>query len=269
MHNQRPTKRTSSTTAQRAPEAIFVSDIHLTESIPRTTQMFFAFLRGQALQARQLFLLGDLFEYWAGDDDIATPFNRRVAEALRQVTDAGVALFWIAGNRDFLIGEKFAHATGAMLLPDPFIATIGGRQVALSHGDAQCTDDTAYMAFRSQVREPRWQQSFLAQPLAQRKKIIEGMRTQSQDAQRDKPADIMDVNAEAIASLFDATGTSLMIHGHTHRPARHEHHNGEEKRVRYVLPDWDCDVVPERGGWISMYADGTIKRFQVDGTETN
>lgn len=244
-----------------------MSDVHLKESLPCTTQAFFAFLRDHAIQAEQLFLLGDLFEYWAGDDDLAAPFNREVAQALRSVSNEGVELFWIAGNRDFLIGKEFAHATGAALLPDPFIATIGQQQIVLSHGDAQCTDDAAYMHFRSQVRNPRWQHDFLAQPLAARKKIIEGMRTESRTAQREKPAEIMDVNAEAIESLFNATATSLMIHGHTHRPSRHEYRDGGKTRIRYVLPDWECDEEPQRGGWITMYADGAIKRFGVDGTE--
>lgn len=268
MQNQRSVEQTS-LIGQSAPVALFVSDVHLQESLPCTTQMFFAFLRENALKAQQLFLLGDLFEYWAGDDDLAAPFNRRVAEALREVSDAGVALFWIAGNRDFLIGGEFARTTGVRMLPDPFVATIGGRQVVLSHGDAQCTDDTAYMAFRSQVRDPRWQESFLAQPLAQRKNIIAGMRTGSMEAQRDKPVEIMDVNAGAVASLFIATATSLMIHGHTHRPARHEYEINGMSRIRYVLPDWDCDAEHARGGWLSMYADGTIKRFLVDGTEAD
>jgi UDP-2,3-diacylglucosamine hydrolase len=266
MHAQRPVEQSSST-AQSSPVAIFVSDIHLQESLPLTTQRFFAFLHTHALKARQIFLLGDLFEYWAGDDDLAAPFNGRVAEALRQVTDAGIELFWIAGNRDFLIGSEFVRATGAQVLPDPFVALIGGRRVVLSHGDAQCTDDTAYMAFREQVRQPGWQQSFLALSLSQRKKIIEGMRTESKAAQRDKSAEIMDVNTDAIETLFNETATSLMIHGHTHRPARHEAEIDGKNRERYVLPDWDCDAEPIRGGWISMYADGTVKRFRVDGTE--
>lgn len=253
--------------AQSAPVAIFVSDVHLQESLPLTTEKFFAFLRNHAVQAQQVFLLGDLFEYWAGDDDLADPFNRRVADALREVTDAGVELFWIAGNRDFLVGDEFARATGAQILPDPFATTIGGRHVVLSHGDAQCTDDMAYMAFRKQVRETLWQQSFLALSLQQRKKIVEGMRTESKAAQRDKPLEIMDVNADAVASLFDATATTLMIHGHTHRPGRHEHENGGKSRIRYVLPDWDCETPMVRGGWISMYADGTVRRFHADGTE--
>jgi UDP-2,3-diacylglucosamine hydrolase len=269
VHNQPLLEPAPSTAGRSAPVAIFVSDVHLKESHPHTTQVFFAFLRDYASQAKQLFLLGDLFEYWAGDDDLASPFNREVIDALRGITDAGVELFWIAGNRDFLVGKEFAHATGATLLPDPFIATVGQLQLVLSHGDAQCTDDAAYIRFRNQVRDPRWQHDFLAQSLAHRKKIIEGMRIESRAAQREKTAEIMDVNAEAIESLFDATATSLMIHGHTHRPARHEYRNDEKARVRYVLPDWDCDEEPRRGGWISVYSDGTVKRIGIEGTEAD
>ncbi|HEV7616862.1 MAG TPA: UDP-2,3-diacylglucosamine diphosphatase [Burkholderiaceae bacterium] len=267
MHDQPTTLPATEKTAQSEPVALFVSDLHLQEALPRTTQAFFAFLRNHAMKARQLYVLGDLFEYWAGDDDIATPCNRQVADAIRQVSDAGVSVFWIAGNRDFLAGDGFAHATGATPLPDPFIATIAGQRIVLTHGDAQCTDDAAYMAFRAQVRQPGWQQAFLAQPLAQRKKIIEGVRSESRRAQHNKSYDIMDVNTGAIASLFDATDSSIMIHGHTHRPARHENRDGAGTRIRYVLPDWDCDVEPARGGWVAIGSDGVIRRYAIDGIE--
>jgi UDP-2,3-diacylglucosamine hydrolase len=268
MHNQLPSEQATPIAEQPpAPVALFVSDVHLADSLPKTAQAFFHFLRAHARHAQQVFLLGDLFEYWAGDDDTASPFHRQTIEELRSIADAGVALFWIAGNRDFLIGDRFARETGATLLPDPFVAIVGNRKVALSHGDAQCTDDTAYMHFRAQVREAGWQKSFLARPLAERKKIIEGLRAESREAQRNKPDEIMDVNPEAIASLFDNTATSLMIHGHTHRPGRHAYQSGEKNRVRYVLPDWDCDTDARRGGWIAMYGDGTVKRFDVDGNE--
>ncbi|MES2535178.1 MAG: UDP-2,3-diacylglucosamine diphosphatase [Pseudomonadota bacterium] len=251
--------------AQPDPVALFISDLHLQASMPRTTLAFHAFLREHAMKARQLYLLGDLFEYWAGDDDIATPANREVIDAIRTVSDAGVAVFWIAGNRDFLAGDGFSLATGATMLPDPFIATIAGRRLVLAHGDAQCTDDQAYMAFRAQVRDPGWQKKFLAQSLAQRKDIIEGLRTGSREAQRGKSADIMDVNAAAITQLFEATNSSTMIHGHTHRPARHVTAAGDACRERYVLPDWDCEAAPERGGWIAIDAEGIIRRYGVDG----
>jgi UDP-2,3-diacylglucosamine hydrolase len=251
--------------AQPKPVALFVSDLHLQKGLPRTTQAFLAFLREHATQAQQLYLLGDIFEYWAGDDDLVTPYNGQVAQAIRAVSDAGVAVFWMAGNRDFLVGADFAEAIGATLLPDPFIATIAGLPITLTHGDAQCTDDASYMAFRTQVRQPVWQQEFLARPLAQRKAIIESLRMESQTAQRTKAAEIMDVNSEAIAALFDAAGTSVMIHGHTHRPARHDY---ADRRIRYVLPDWDCDVEPPRGGWIAVLTDGTIKRIELDGRQS-
>jgi UDP-2,3-diacylglucosamine hydrolase len=268
MLNGNAAKRPALDAESGEPVAIFVSDIHLKESHSRTTHAFLAFLRIHAIRSKQLFLLGDLFEYWAGDDDIDTPFNRQIVNALRSVTDSGVELCSIAGNRDFLIGPRFARETGAELLPDPYVAVIGKQKLVLAHGDAQCTDDVAYMAFRGQVREPGWQQSFLARPLFERKEMIDSMRVESRAAQRDKLMKIMDVNAEAIETLFDETDTSVMIHGHTHRPARHDYCNHQnKKRVRYVLPDWECDVKPERGGWISAYANGTIKRFDLNGNE--
>jgi len=243
--------------AQSDTVAFFVSDVHLQASHPRTTDAFFRFLREQALHAKQLYLLGDLFEYWAGDDDSDEPYNRRIIDALKKVSDAGVAVFWMAGNRDFLVGEQFAKATSATLLPDPFVAEIGGQRITLVHGDEQCTDDTPYMDFRAKVRQSEWQRAFLAMPLIQRKEIIANMRAGSREAQRTKSYEIMDVNAAAIASLFNGSGTSIIIHGHTHRPAKHEYDNG---LVRYVLPDWDCDTEPQRGGWLAIDAAGAITR---------
>lgn len=254
-------------TAQPDPVALFISDLHLQASHPRTTQAFLEFLKCHAMHAQQLYLLGDLFEYWAGDDDLDAPHIKTVVDAIRQVSDAGIKVFWIAGNRDFLVGEDFSAATGATILPDPFVATIAGRQMVLTHGDAQCTDDVAYMAFRNQVRQPAWQQQFLAQPLSQRKAIIDGMRNASRAAQQSKSMEIMDVNAAEIAALFQASGTSLMIHGHTHRPARHEYQDSDGMQVRYVLPDWECDSEPARGGWIAIGLDGAIKCFKLDGIE--
>ncbi len=251
--------------AQSQAIALFVSDIHLQPSLPRTTQAFIDFLRQKAGKAQQLYLLGDLFESWAGDDDIAAPYHRQIAAAIKAVSAVGVVVFWIGGNRDFLIGEGFAKATGIILLQEPFVAEIAGQRIALVHGDAQCIDDHAYMAFRAQVRDPDWQRSFLAMPLTQRKAIIDGMRTGSREAQRTKSYEIMDVNAAAIASLFEETGTTIMVHGHTHRPATHYYELGGKRFVRYVLPDWDWDTEPARGGWLAINADGTFQRFNFDG----
>jgi UDP-2,3-diacylglucosamine hydrolase len=241
--------------------ALFISDLHLQASHPRTAEAFFRFLAERAAHAERLYLLGDIFEYWAGDDDLDDPFNHSVVAALRRVSDAGTAVYWLAGNRDFLVGTGFADAAGLTLLTEPHVATIGGRKVALVHGDAQCTDDVKYMAFRAQVRDPAWQSQFLAMPLAQRKAIIAGLREGSRAAHGEKSYEIMDVTPAAVAALHADTGTDVIIHGHTHRPALHE---AAGKR-RYVLPDWELDDAPVRGGWIAITEDGRILRCGLDG----
>jgi UDP-2,3-diacylglucosamine hydrolase len=261
---QKPTSPDAIAPASAArPEtvALFVSDLHLQENSPATTALFLDFLAQHAVHARQLYLLGDLFEYWAGDDDMGTPYIRQIVDALHAISRAGVQLFWIAGNRDFLVGDAFAQAAGMVLLPDPYVMQIAGIRLALAHGDAQCTDDHDYQSFRAQVRSPEWQQAFLARPLDERKAIIDGMRAGSRDAQRGKTMDIMDVNAGAIDALFASTGASVLIHGHTHRPALHSH----GKLLRYVLSDWDGDAAPPRGGWLALDAVGTISRHDASG----
>ncbi len=248
--------------AQPNPVALFVSDLHLTPAMPKTAQAFFDFLTREASRAQQLYLLGDIFEYWAGDDDLDEPFNRCVVDALRAVSDAGTRIYWIAGNRDFLAGGAFAQAAGLTLLAEPYTTEIAGLPVVLVHGDALCTDDHAYMAFRQQVRDPQWQAAFLGRPLAERKAIIAGMREGSREAQRDKPMAIMDVNEGEVAKLFSACGMKTLIHGHTHRPASHETAHG----VRHVLPDWDCDHGDggrPRGGWLSISSDGQLQRHTL------
>lgn len=259
-HDEHATQGHSHSKAQPIPVALFVSDLHLTPSMPKTAQAFFDFLAREASRAQQLYLLGDIFEYWAGDDDLAEPFNRRVVDALRVVSDAGTRIFWIAGNRDFLVGDAFAKAAGLTLLAEPHTTEVAGLPIVLMHGDALCTDDHAYMAFRQQVRNPAWQAAFLARPLAERKAIIAGMREGSREAQRDKPMAIMDVNAGEVAKLLSACGVQTLIHGHTHRPATHETAQG----VRHVLPDWDCDHGDggkPRGGWLAITADSGIRRY--------
>ncbi|MGZ8317073.1 MAG: UDP-2,3-diacylglucosamine diphosphatase [Telluria sp.] len=244
--------------------ALFVSDLHLQPSHPHNAEAFHRFLaeRATGSQAPQaLYLLGDLFEYWAGDDDIAEPFNLSIINAIRAVSDAGVAVYWIAGNRDFLAGPAFAEAAGLTLLAEPHVAVIGGRRVTLVHGDAECTLDTKYMEFRAQVRQAAWQQQFLSMPLAQRKAIIAGLREGSREAHGAKSYEIMDVTPAAVAALFERTGSDVIIHGHTHHPALHQH----EGRSRYVLPDWEVDANPPRGGWISIDDTGAITRHDLHG----
>ena len=252
------------TTAQPKTVALFVSDIHLSPSLPKTTRAFLNFLAVQGTKTEQLYILGDMFEYWVGDDDIHDKYNAEVVQSLHKLTAAGVQLFWIAGNRDFLIGEDFAAATGVRLLQDPSVITVAGKKIAICHGDAQCTDDIAYMQFRAQVRAMEWQRNFLALPLTQRKTIVQGMRESSKMQQSQKELSIMDVNPSAIAQLFASTGCHYLIHGHTHRPALHEH----EGQYRYVLPDWDCDEAHPRGGWISIDEHGKIHRINLSGDAT-
>jgi UDP-2,3-diacylglucosamine hydrolase len=222
--------------------AFFISDLHLCEERPATTEAFLGFLAGPARTAGSLFILGDLFEYLAGDDDLDTPFNRHICEALRALADRGVALFFMRGNRDLLAGEGFARAAGLRLLDDPAVVRFGEDEdtpsLLLSHGDALCTDDLAYQAYRRQVNDPDWQAGFLAQPLAARKAFIESLRQQSEAAKKGKSMEIMDVNAGAVETLLRRHGYLTLVHGHTHRPARHELMVDERACLRQVLSDW-------------------------------
>ncbi len=240
--------------------ALFVSDVHLSENLPHTTAAFLKFLREQALFCDQLYLLGDLFEYWAGDDDLNDPYNRMITLAIREVSDAGVKVFWMAGNRDFLVGENFARETGTTLLHDPTQIQIVDRNLIITHGDALCTDDTDYMVFRAMVRQANWQTAFLSKPLAERKALISQMRKASNSEQQHKSMEIMDVNQEAVNTLFLAYDKATLIHGHTHRTALHHGALGQ----RYVLPDWDCDHASQvRGGWLSLSREGQLKFIDV------
>jgi len=243
-------------TARPGPVALFISDLHLQSDMPHTAAAFLHFLNRHAIHARQLYLLGDIFEYWAGDDDITEPFLHSVTMALRAVSDAGVELFWMAGNRDFLVGPGFAHATGATLLPDPTVLTHAGQRYLLSHGDQLCTDDVAYQQFRNMVRQPDWQAAFLARELRERKQIIAQMRQQSRQHQQ-QTSMITDVNQNAVEYFFQHWRTQILIHGHTHRPAMHQ----EGNTLRYVLSDWDLDHKPVRGDWLALLADGTLQRY--------
>jgi len=225
--------------------SLFISDLHLSADRPEVLSAFVKFLTTTAAQADALYILGDLFEYWAGDDDLDSPFNRQVVSALANLSSGDTALFLMHGNRDFLMGAALASACGARLLPDPSLRVIHGVATLLMHGDTLCTDDTAYMAFREQVREAAWQQHFLAQPLTQRKAQIEQLREQSKLAQRQKTAEIMDVNAESVINTLRKHDYPRLIHGHTHRPALHVHEMDGHRCERWVLPDWY-----EQGGYL-------------------
>jgi UDP-2,3-diacylglucosamine hydrolase len=230
---------------------LFASDLHLSDTDPATVDAFIDFLRGPVRNAAALYLLGDIFEYWAGDDD-DDPLNGQIASELKAAADAGVAVYLMHGNRDFLLGQQFAAAADATLLADPHRIDAFDRSLLLSHGDALCTDDLAYQQFRATVRQPAWQAMFLGRSLAERKAEIAKVRMASEAAKRDKAADIMDVNAIAVSKLLaDHPGTHL-VHGHTHRPAMHQHEVQHALRQRWVLPDWYAG----KGGYLQIDEDG-------------
>ncbi|MCV6626368.1 MAG: UDP-2,3-diacylglucosamine diphosphatase [Cellvibrionaceae bacterium] len=214
--------------------SLFISDLHLDESRPAVTAEFFRFLGEQAAAADALYILGDFFEVWIGDDDDA-PLALEVIAKLRQLVDGGTRLYLMHGNRDFLYGEAFCQASGATLLSDPSLIQLAGSPTLLMHGDSLCTDDVEYMAFRQQSRSAPWQQQMLSQPLAARRQLAAQLRQQSQSMSAMKAEDIMDVNAEAVTATMAEHGAKRLIHGHTHRPARHDLGGGKE---RLVLGDW-------------------------------
>ncbi len=217
---------------------LFISDLHLDSSRPNILQLFQSFLHGiDAKTCEALYILGDLFELWIGDDDDG-PTGRAVSKALRECTSNGVPVFVMRGNRDFLIGNEFAAATGCQLIPDPSVVSIQGTEALLTHGDALCTDDTDYQAFRQLVRNPAWQADFLAHSLAQRHAIAETLREMSRQQVGSKPAQIMDVNEHAVRGILSHYDVHTLIHGHTHRLAVHEMRVDGRPARRFVLGDW-------------------------------
>lgn len=230
---------------------LFISDLHLCSTHPHVTELFLHFAHNIAPKAASLYILGDLFEYWIGDDDLADPFNASIAQILRKISDGGVKLYFMHGNRDFLLGEKFATACGGMLLNDPLLIDLYGTKTLLSHGDALCTADAEYMAFRKQVRDPAFQQQFLAKPLSERRATVEKMRLQSEQSKKIKSMDIMDVTESAVHALLRQYNYPRLIHGHTHRPALHQHLVDGKNCERFVLKDWN-----ETGGYLSCDENG-------------
>ncbi len=216
---------------------LFVSDLHLDASRPECTALFVDFLRTRAREAQALYILGDLFEAWVGDD-AATAHDRQVMDALAALSASGVPCAFMHGNRDFLVGSEFAEITGCRLLVDPAVIDLDGTATLLSHGDALCTADTEYQAFRRQVRAPEWQAQFLAMSATERRAFAQAARERSQASTRGKAEAIMDVSQEAVDTLMDAWGIDQLIHGHTHRPAIHRWTHSGRHRTRAVLGDW-------------------------------
>ena len=227
--------------------AYFISDLHLTAQRGAANALFFEFLRSRPQSGDALYILGDLFEYWAGDDDLDDALNASVAAALTVCAGRGVAQYFIHGNRDFLIGHKFADAARLTQLTDGTTFDLHGPRTVLLHGDTLCTGDRAYQQFRAKVRANDWRDAFLARPLADRKAEIENMRAISEAEKSNKPADIMDVSETAVKNLFQESGAARMIHGHTHRPARHDYLMFGHNCVRWVLPAWD-----QRAGYLRI-----------------
>jgi len=216
---------------------LFVSDVHLDAAAPQATEQFLSFLREQAAAAEALYILGDLFEAWVGDDD-EEPGNERVCRALRELSSGGVACFALHGNRDFLLGAGFCARSGCRVLSDPVITQLDGERVLLTHGDALCTDDHPYQELRSMVRDRTWQQRFLALPRAHREQLADEARQGSRRHIARTVPDIMDVNGAAVAAAFRAARVQRIVHGHTHRPGVHRLEIGGTARERIVLGAW-------------------------------
>jgi len=231
---------------------LFISDLHLCASRPTINKVFIHFLQNTAIKAENLFILGDLFEYWAGDDDLSHETHADIIEAIKKLTDADTQVFFMHGNRDFLIGAQFSKATNIKLLPDPSEINLYGRRILLSHGDKLCTDDTRYQSFRAEVRSSAWQAEFLAHPLSARKAQIEALRLQSEQEKSHKTAEIMDVNSDAVKALLrQHEYPAIFIHGHTHRPNTHQIEVDGHQCQRIVLGDWY-----EQGSCLRLDANG-------------
>ncbi|GGD08975.1 UDP-2,3-diacylglucosamine hydrolase [Franconibacter daqui] len=216
---------------------LFIADLHLCAEEPAITAGFLRFLAGEARQADALYILGDLFEAWIGDDD-PNPLHAQIAAAIRTLVESGVACYFIHGNRDFLLGKRFARESGMQLLPEEKVLNLYGKRVLIMHGDTLCTDDVGYQAFRAKVHQPWLQTLFLALPLFIRKRIAAKMRAGSQSANRVKDMAIMDVNPQAVAETLERHRVQHLIHGHTHRPAVHGLKANGEPAFRYVLGAW-------------------------------
>lgn len=217
---------------------LFISDLHLDEKRPDISRAFFRFLEQDARRADALYILGDLFEAWVGDDDDSA-IAQSSRQALRALSASGTPLYFMHGNRDFLLGEQFARDTGGQLLTDPTVLDLYGTRTLLMHGDSLCTGDTDYMALRQQVRSRKWQQDLLAQPLSARRELAAKLRMASSEANSNKAEDIMDVTPAAVIDAMRKHQCLRLIHGHTHRPKVHGLSVDGQAGERIVLGDWD------------------------------
>lgn len=229
---------------------LFISDLHLEAARPEIGEQFLAFLEGEARGADALYILGDLFEAWLGDDD-PNPYYATMKAALRKLSDTGVPIFFMHGNRDFMIGDDFAAETGVSLLEDPTVVDIHDHEVLLSHGDALCTDDVAYQQVRAMTRNPEWQAMMRAKSIEERIAFAVEARKQSMARGEAISDEIMDVNEDAVKSLLREHSVDTLLHGHTHRPAVHDVKLEDGLATRIVLGDW--------------YEQGSVVRWSPDG----
>ncbi len=232
---------------------LFISDLHLTAERPRTNEELFVFLEHDAVSADALYILGDLFEYWIGDDAAEALGHEAVLRALRRLTDRGTPVFFMHGNRDFLVDGEFSRRTGCRILTDPTVVELYGEPVLLTHGDRLCTEDHAHQEFRKLVGEPAWQHSFLAKSIAERTRLATGARQQSELNKSLMSMEIMDVNQDAVEVLMRDYGVGTLIHGHTHRPAVHHFSLDGTPVRRIVLGDW------YEQGSVLWYSDRSVR----------
>ena len=229
---------------------LFISDLHLEAARPEIGEQFLAFLEGPARAADALYILGDLFESWIGDDD-PNPYYAQMKTALRALSDSGVPVFFMHGNRDFMIGDQFAEETGVTLLADPSPIELHGEKVLLSHGDAMCTDDAEYQQVRAMTRNPEWQAMMMAKSIEERVAFAMAAREQSAARYDSIDEEITDVNQDAVEATIREHGCDILLHGHTHRPAVHPFHVDDRPVHRIVLGDWY-----EQGSMVEWDKDG-------------
>lgn len=223
-------------------DIFFISDLHLALEKPEITRKFLYFLQHYAVNAKALYILGDLFDVWVGDDDFSPPINR-LKKQFKQLTGSGTDIFLQAGNRDFLLGQQFCADTGISLLPDYVVIELNGVKTLLTHGDLLCTDDLAYQAFREKSRTLAWQQNVLSKPLLLRLLVARWYRIRSFFHKRGKSAEIMDVNQQTVEAVMRQYQVLRLIHGHTHRPAIHNFSVDKQAAQRFVLSDWKKQTI--------------------------
>ncbi len=247
----RPSRSSSSGSRFLSDSPVYlIADLHLDGDRPAATRLLLDFLSGPVREARALYILGDLFEAWIGDDAPPLPAPE-IAAALSVVAANGVEIYFVVGNRDFLLGEHYCSRASMTLLEEPVHIQHGDHALILMHGDVLCTDDHAYQKFRRKVRDPEWQDRMLARPVWARRLIARLARTISKRRNRNTPENIMDVNQESVALFLNEEGVSTLIHGHTHRPAIHRIKLGQQQGLRAVLGDWHAD----RGSAIRLQSD--------------